>query len=685
MLTSDEASNLSAVQRETAKLIRQATGAERPQLIEAPPVGGKTTESIALTSEIESPVTYLAARRDLYDQAKRIAKDHGDIEWEIIPAPHRDCPTFDEEKPGDHLQARRLYQKGLSGREIHFHSDFHTPCGESCPYLDTLTRLDEGIHDIDLLIGHHSHIQRRRYIEDRIVFLDEFHPDPFVKRFPDETTTIRDPPGETIESFLNALAEEETDFPSRIRDLTDLVEARFDPELRSEAICWFQEWGVDRSSAEQEFDFYRPSTAQYDYRNLWAPFITFGMLCMERLGPGLEVAPHPNGDRKEDWLESDLAPGAKCLRNRDSGQIFVLDPPDVSHAKQVIGLDAIPNVTLWNQLYVPETGFEHRRVISREHMTDYLESALNMSTIQIGGGMHHYAAGEISPLDKDRLEYIRAVEGRRFPLISSRNALLAYADKGLIEDYVTTWDEPIDGSSLDSRLFEDHKALHFALVRSSNVFEKEDLGVVMGTPYPGDDLVRIWAGFCGEYVNSSNTGEAKTFGEFGDAIFRHFCHDQVVQAVLRFGRHESIWQGDGSTIYLSSLAVPDWFEASKTVKVQSKNTLEVIAKELIKSARSDSGPPGGWERVGTVHEKVTSANEEFADMTKDTTRSGLRELVDLDLVNVREKSGSYCADLYQWDGEDSLHRVRENEYIIDGGRLAFTVTIDATERFSPLG
>jgi len=88
------------------------------------------------------------------------------------------------------------------------------------------------------------------------------------------------------------------------------------------------------------------------------------------------------------------------------------------------------------------------------------------------------------------------------------------------------------------------------MIKSSNEFKEEPLGVVTGMPHPGYDVVQLWAGFCGEAVEFNDIGDAdveESLSELGERIQEHFVHNQVVQAVLRYGRDESVYENEGTT------------------------------------------------------------------------------------------------------------------------------------------
>jgi len=113
MLDSTTAGDISAVRDHTRELINDAGDGDEPVLIEAPPNSGKTTNAVKLALEAEKPVTYLARRIDLYEQAEETAEEHGNLRYKRIPAPQRDCETFLGENDGSAADIQRLYEKVL--------------------------------------------------------------------------------------------------------------------------------------------------------------------------------------------------------------------------------------------------------------------------------------------------------------------------------------------------------------------------------------------------------------------------------------------------------------------------------------------------------------------------------------------------------------------------------------------
>jgi len=121
----------------------------------------------------------------------------------------------------------------------------------------------------------------------------------------------------------------------------------------------------------------------------------------------------------------------------------------------------------------------------------FLAEALNVSVFQIGGGMHHYAGGEIADADEDRFELINAVEHEPFAFISSKRALVEYESRDLLNEYVKPALKSDDDNLADVE--QEYVVRNLAKVLSSNAFETESLGAAFATPFPGDSVITRWA------------------------------------------------------------------------------------------------------------------------------------------------------------------------------------------------
>jgi len=654
MLDSSDAVDAERVRDRTREAVHGAVDADSPVLIEAPPNSGKSTSSYELAHVADTPVTYLASRIDLYKDAKSWVEDESGIRVEEIPSPQRFCDTFSGDM-GEQKKVKQLYSKGMSGMRIHHNENVYTPChsekeGEKCDYVEKYETVDTGLKDgtIDFLIGNHKHAQNPKYIANRIVVLDEFNASPFIERYPSENDlVVSDHPGDMVSDFLDELANLGDAFPTETyQDVTDILLHRQEPEPLEAALEWFEDHGVTRGDVKKyDDDFYEVTSFKYNSAHLLAPLITLSFLCMRQVGKGVELAPPPSRYEeprvREAWKESGLHENLRVVRNRNSGVVFVLRSPNLSTAQQVIGLDGLPTKRLWDLIFASGSEFDRRQVISREDFAQYLSEALDMTVKQFGKGNYSYSGGRTSKLDKYRFAAIKTLEGRRFALISTKKALEKYEKQNSIEPFVKPAPDTFDDD--DGQI----AMMNYGSMLSSNAFKKEDLGVVAGRLSPGRDVLRRWAAFCGEEYVPEDEKHPKWVTEASEEI-RHYFKHQLVQAILRFGRHEDVWSAGGSTVYVTSKKLPDWFEPSAELTLEQNSKKIAMIEFLIHAAWTDEKRPMAVQNATSIIENLDiSIDRSYVhDIKSELQQKG---------IVVRSDTGKDCA--FKWAGDDYLHEL----------------------------
>jgi hypothetical protein len=186
-------------------------------------------------------------------------------------------------------------------------------------------------------------------------------------------------------------------------------------------------------------------------------------------------------------------------------------------------------------------------------------------------------------------------------------------------------------------------------------------------PHPGDDLVQLWAGFCGEAVEINRSDEEnveKSFGELGDKIYQHFAHNQVVQAALRFGRDESVYENDGATVYISTYALPDWFEVETEYNVQSKELEDAVLAKLYEIYQEEDNPDLALRTVTQIHESVEIDNRLKNNPSKRGVRNALEKYSLEDYVRVEPDQGKHSADLYGWNGGGEILQTKDGTTLL---------------------
>lgn len=226
-----QAKNLKSVRKKTTELIKEAVRSEDSILVEAPPSSGKTTSVFKVADETGIPITYLTKRHDLYDEAEKNCENLGLDSWRV-PAPHRNCPAFDESNQQYHAEAVSLYDLGIGAAKIH--EKLSLPCSSNCDYMKKWDSFAP--KKTDVVIGNYLHAFIDSVIDDRVVVFDEFPGQAFEKEF-----TNAD---EVVTNFLRK--EDEIPF----QDFLDLFDGRNNTDQVSELYAWIKNNGGGIKSDE---------------------------------------------------------------------------------------------------------------------------------------------------------------------------------------------------------------------------------------------------------------------------------------------------------------------------------------------------------------------------------------------------------------------------------------------------
>jgi DNA-binding transcriptional ArsR family regulator len=543
-------------------------------LIDALPAMGKSSGIIRGAAKTDTPISVFTARHDLYGQYSDWCQEHSLSSYQL-PSFHEDCPTADG-KHGEEWEDRvlSLYGDDVMPREIHKYAEQYfgepLPCddGQECPYK---IKWDAEFEDYDVLIGHYTHSYNPQVTTNRVAIFDEFPADSFLIEFD----------GSTVQSAVSTYVSKQDGLP--FEDFTEVIEAR-NSEQGDEARNWFDADDLERDGEPVLKD-------ESGSANAYAPLLTHAVLVGENLGNGWEHADLAK------WV--DLGTQQRAARNRDSGEVSLLLPPELDEANGVIALDGTPTPDLW-QLTV-DTRLSHEQVLSETERADYFTEALGYSIIQTTDSVKTYSSGNYVRPKKDGLlfEAVADREETKPALISTMRAIDQYRQEGVLGAV--------------------GKYEHYGKLKGTNEFQQERVGIVAGSRHYGDEYLERWGALVGESIErGEGKGTDLSYGEFGNKLLRHMRESEVLQAVLRFGRDE-----DGANVYVHTAALPEWVpvEARGHIQRWSKGTHEVV-----KVLEADA--PDEW-RTSDVAEQV--------DISRRQVRTNLNKLADAGYVEKRKE------------------------------------------------
>lgn len=487
-----------------------------------------------------------------YEQFLQWSDDVG-IDAYRLPSFTHDCEAANGDL-GDGEKERVLsaYRRGVHPSTIH--ESLNPKCEPGCTYRRRMAF--EPSH-FDLLVGHYTHAYYFPAIAGRSVFIDEFPGHAWESK----VNTGR------VSSFLKANDDIGVNY------FTELLEQRSDGSLKDDMRAWVDEHGLRPSQDELLRD-----------ERLYglAPVAVWGLLTSKKLSNGWEISSFSLADFTDD--PDDLLEGYRVAFDPGSSpdmdpRIFVLFEPDLSPAKNVIGLDGTPTMELW---YTVAGLSKKRQVLTDSERVEYLRDALQHEYIVTAPDPRPYG-----PF-KNRVEE-RVTEERDAALF--REITKRHGEKpGLI---TTKKAEEIayDGSIFhlddNGEIRSDMPSLvseveHYGNLKGSNRFKQKRVGVVVGYQDFGDGEIQQWGAYAGVDVpggDAAHVGRSRDHGEYGNRVLRDSREHPLFQGTMRFGR-----DGKGATVYVDSSALPEWVPVSREARLKDLSGDNTKLPEVINAA-----------------------------------------------------------------------------------------------------
>lgn len=591
-------------------VIDQIEGDQDPILIDALPTLGKSHNVAGLSKEIDEKILILTRRHENRDEAER------KIEEEVgqFPRLREDCSTYRGEHGHPHeRELKDFLKRGIPPGYIHANFSEDLPCGIDCDYMQKWERLWNRLDSYDVIIGHPLHANIPEVVEDRVVVFDEI-PDGFRTDFDSS-----DPSSPDLHKAISDFLQRHDKIDAETKeDLTELRGKYVPDEKRRQVIEAIKKIGFsDYEAVAEEYQGYKKS-------HINAPAAALALVSenREHLGNNMEYIDLPRGE---------------AVYDRSGGSLHLRNPPDLSESKAVVGLDGFPTTEVWEgRLGI---GMERKRVLCSECRRKYLKEILGYRIFTITTNTKPYTSGKYVQNSKD-YAVIKAIEntyGKKPAVITTKNA-----ERELFEENGEKWcfSDPDKVYDTEDCLGK-NDVMHYGEIKSSNKFADKDLGLVLGSPHPGDKEIKVLSAFDQksaerEKSETPTKGSRLTYGIDGDPYLRHFRENQVAQAVLRFGRR------DGGVVLVYTSAVPDWLsedwipggdvEGDVVTRIRSPGEKEVIQamQELEKAETRKVLERVGLKNGNTVRDHLRK-NSTYIE---EAGSSGKKVWIDTDLDDI---------------------------------------------------
>jgi predicted transcriptional regulator len=356
--------------------------------------------------------------------------------------------------------------------------------------------------------------------------------------------------------------------------------------------------------------------------NARAGLLTYGVGAMADLGNGFESTRQYTYNETLDRYAPVVQPwegfvlgNRTLIRDRDTDEVWMLSPPDLSKAACVVGLDGTPTMILWNTVF--NQPFRLTSILTRPEWRSYLTDAVNIDIRQTNDSPKSYFnPNNVTPPKDTKIAFwIWVQEGEKPGLITSKTALQEYEDYNDGETFEYVSDK-----------------LNFGGVRSYNGYKDKTLGYVTGSRHYGDDYIKQWAALMGYAVDGERVGDDRVYGEIGDQI-RDQMRVETVQDVLRFGRGNE----DRTRVYVNTSVLPEWSPSQKVHGTLRSETYRDVMTYMIE--RSSDEPATVQEVSHETNISTRHARQLLNDLAEDGYVTKTKE----------EGFGTKGRNLYEWD------------------------------------
>lgn len=562
------------------EVIQDGFASSEVALIEALPASGKSYGVLRWGAKTGNQITVLAPHHDLLNEYEDWCAELN-LSVKRLPSFHRDCESVSltgdgEPKDEQTKEILGLYRQGVKGETIHQQANKclgdDLPCqhNQRCSYIE---KLNTDTDAYDVLLGHYLHAYQTDWTDERYVAIDEFPGDAFVQEFTGK-----------VAPAVTAYLQQEDCLP--FRDYEELLNRR--SEFPDEVEAWKREvWS--------HYDASHVLRSANSSAHSLGPLMTMANLEMDRL--------------ENRWRYANLGDGKVAARNTEHEWSFLL-PPDFKGAESVVVLDGTPVIELWE--LVMGTEVDRIPLFDDAQRQAYLDDVLGLDLVQTTENWNAYQGGDaVSPtVDIPVVEKIGQVEGQNPGVITSKKGLTQYESHGL--------------DSLAS------KTENYGGLKGINSFGTTRVGVILGNPHPGDDVIKKWSALANYSTERREGTEGKDtdYGHFGNCVMEAQIKNEVLQAAMRFGRSEEYGE-KGATVYVHTSALPEWVEPEKRlVSVDSWMTQKNGMRQVIESIRNfNSWKTREW-KVGEVADSVT--------ISEKYTREHLKTLVEHGYLDSRK-------------------------------------------------
>ena len=585
------------VESNTRQTLENLSVSTEDQILQHPPSIHPSKYIPNIVDKYDIKITYLAPTKF---QRRKVVKKCSELGIDVhhVRSEKEKCESYN----GNYGEVYSKYIRDkiednlISLGALHATGDLKCQLNGECPFTSTKDEID--LPEKEVLVGDPVIAYMDDVCENRRIFIDGVTGDEFISKI--------DKPTKELEAYF----QDHTPFSS----YTDFIRNRNRKTLLEKQL-------------RQKFDASeRDPNRVLNGEHPLAPLIFFGLQHTVELNNGWETTyklvsrevgenekAHFPANRYKNGVEIWSGLQLDYRRHRvvrDPGTeptddtIYLLDIPDFSSSKGLIGLDIDPVKRVWDICY--GTNFQIERVLNTDETKEFLQDVMNVSVIQTADSLKPYDGTNVTPgRDASLTLWAEAEYGQKPIVVTTKNA---------IEDFYREKQPELLEKDVES--YRQYRKGHRLIDLDEPVI------IANGAPRPRNEEFQMLGAFQGESVPGDSDSN-NSFGEIGNEIRHQFMHSRVGRAVTNF-------EGRGATIILNTTAHPDWLPDPKIPSSDPMNILPDNAsakRKIVRTLRDQDSPM----TINGIVEK--------ADVAETSARNAVDELKNEGWIIIEKEGG----------------------------------------------
>jgi hypothetical protein len=121
-------------------------------------------------------------------------------------------------------------------------------------------------------------------------------------------------------------------------------------------------------------------------------------------------------------------------------------------------------------------------------------------------------------------------------------------------------------------------------------------------------------------------------------------------------------ENGGATVYVSTHALPSWFEVTNELTISADDKEATIIEQLYEAFSTDNDDPFSYQTAKSIMKRVETTNV-IGSISEKYVRNVLKSLAENDVAERREGYATGGADQYKWNPDAKVESVLRSSVV----------------------